>query len=260
MVLVAGGKVTIRSRGGHDWTTRYPEIYAQALSLPNCILDGEACVLGTNGTSDFRLLCSAWRDGHPIVYRAFDCLSLGGEDIRGSSLVERKQTLARLLSDRSQGAIEMVPHFEDGFALGERVRRAYGEGIVAKRKTALYQCERSRDWRKIKFKSSGDFLIAGWTPTVDGMVNTITIAELRSNGTRQCSRVGSGFSYRDRLTLAPILRALEATSPPQPGPSLAAVRPLAAELFAQLEYAGRTSTGVLRHPVWLGLREDLRHW
>ena len=52
---VIGGKATIRTRNGHDWTARFPAIAAAAarLKVRSAVIDGEAVIL------DDRELCRA---------------------------------------------------------------------------------------------------------------------------------------------------------------------------------------------------------
>lgn len=57
-VHMHAGKVKIITRGGHDWTDRFPfiEQAARALPVATAILDGEAVVLDEHGKSDFGAL------------------------------------------------------------------------------------------------------------------------------------------------------------------------------------------------------------
>lgn len=76
---VADGKVTIRTRNGHDWTSRFPAIAAALLKLNvrSAVIDGEAVVLDDMGRSNFsELQADLTRHGseRAILY-AFDLLS-----------------------------------------------------------------------------------------------------------------------------------------------------------------------------------------
>jgi ATP-dependent DNA ligase len=105
--------VRLFSKGGHDWAGRYPWIVETALKIRKTqfILDGEAVVLGVDGISDFNALHSRKVD-HEVQFHAFDCLALGGDDLRRLPLYLRKQNLAQLLRGRPEGIF--VAPFEQG--------------------------------------------------------------------------------------------------------------------------------------------------
>jgi ATP-dependent DNA ligase len=65
------------SRGGYNWTDRYPWIVESALKnrIRQFVIDGEAVVLGVDGISDFGALRSRQHDGEVQLY-AFDILAL----------------------------------------------------------------------------------------------------------------------------------------------------------------------------------------
>ncbi|PLU83100.1 ATP-dependent DNA ligase, partial [Sinorhizobium medicae] len=54
-VHIEPGRVRVLTRGGYDWTERFPSIVddARRLSVQTAILDGEAVVLDGHGRSDF---------------------------------------------------------------------------------------------------------------------------------------------------------------------------------------------------------------
>ena len=81
---VVDGEVTLKTRKGLDWTTKYPAIAKAAGSLPDAIIDGEICALDENGAPDFAALQAALSEGKTdlLVYFAFDLLFEGGEDLR----------------------------------------------------------------------------------------------------------------------------------------------------------------------------------
>ena len=53
-----GARVRLITRGGYDWTSRFPWIVESALKnrLKQFVIDGEAVVLGVDGISDFNAL------------------------------------------------------------------------------------------------------------------------------------------------------------------------------------------------------------
>jgi len=96
-----GKRVRLFTRGGYDWTKRYPWIVEDAMKVrrDRFVLDGEAVVLGVDGISDFEALYSRQCDDQAQLY-AFDVLAVDGEDLRDLPLSIRKTNLARLLARR----------------------------------------------------------------------------------------------------------------------------------------------------------------
>ena len=92
------------TRNGHDWSDRYPLIAeaARRIRTDQFVLDGEAVLLGVDGTSDFDGLYGGKHNDEIQLY-AFDILALDGDDLRKLPLYLRKTNLARLLARRADG-------------------------------------------------------------------------------------------------------------------------------------------------------------
>jgi len=147
-----GDRVRLITRGGYNWTDRYPWIVESALKnrFRQFIIDGEAVVLGVDGVADFNALHSRQHDEEVQLY-AFDILSLDGEDLRSLPLSLRKTNLARLLARRPHGIF--VAPFGRGEIGPDLFRAACNmglEGMVSKRVDRPYRAGRSKDWVKVK--------------------------------------------------------------------------------------------------------------
>jgi len=147
-----GGRVRLITRGGYDWTKRFPWIAEAALKnrRSQFVIDGEAVILGTNGVSDFNALHSR-KQNHEVQLCAFDVLAMDGEDLRELPLSMRKTNLERLLRGRPDGIF--VNPFESG-EIGPHLFRAACdmglEGLVSKRADRPYRGGRSPHWIKVK--------------------------------------------------------------------------------------------------------------
>jgi bifunctional non-homologous end joining protein LigD len=147
-----GDRIQLITRGGPDWTKRFPWIVEAALKnrRSQFVLDGEAVILSINGMSDFNALHSR-KQNHEVQLCAFDVLAMDGEDLRSLPLAKRKTSLDRLLRGRSDGIF--VNPFETG-AIGPDLFRAACdmglEGLVSKRGDRPYRGGRSKDWIKVK--------------------------------------------------------------------------------------------------------------
>jgi bifunctional non-homologous end joining protein LigD len=147
-----GDRVRLITRGGYNWTDRYPWIVEAALKnrFKQFVIDGEAVVLGVDGVSDFNALHSRKHENEVQLY-AFDCLALDGEDLRGLPLSMRKTNLARLLARRPDGIfVAPTEQGEIGPDLFRAACRMGLEGLVSKRRDRPYQAGRSKHWVKVK--------------------------------------------------------------------------------------------------------------
>ena len=144
--------VRLISRGGYDWTSRFPWIGEAALKIRirQFVIDGEAVILGVDGISDFDALHSG-RHNEEVQLCAFDVLAMDGDDLRKLPLSMRKTNLARLLHGRPDGIF--ISEFEQGEIGPDLFRKAceFGlEGLVSKHRDRPYRGGRSKYWVKIK--------------------------------------------------------------------------------------------------------------
>ena len=128
-----GDRVRLITRGGYNWTDRYPWIVEAALKnrQKRFVIDGEAVILGVDGISDFDALHSGRHDDE-VQLCAFDVLAMDGDDLRRLPLSMRKTNLERLLARRPEG-IFLSP-FEQGEIGPDCLRvRARGPCLEASR-------------------------------------------------------------------------------------------------------------------------------
>jgi ATP-dependent DNA ligase len=147
-----GDRVRLITRGGYDWSKRYPWIVEPALTnrYKQSVIDGEAVVLGVDGISDFNALHSGKHNDEVQLY-AFDILALNGDDLRSLPLTMRKAHLSRLLARRPEGIF--ISPFEQGEIGPDLFRAACNRGLVglvSKRRDRPYGGGRSKDWIKMK--------------------------------------------------------------------------------------------------------------
>jgi bifunctional non-homologous end joining protein LigD len=153
---VEGGEAVLKTRKGLDWTAKFDSIAKAAQSLPDCIIDGEACALDERGVPDFSALQAALSEGRTdaLVYFAFDLLFAQGEDLRPLPLVERKRRLREMLESlpkKSAAYIRYLDHFEtSGDAILESACEMGLEGIISKQLDAPYRSGRTGSWTKSK--------------------------------------------------------------------------------------------------------------
>ena len=147
-----GDRVRLITRGGSNWTDRFPWIVEAALKnrQKQFVIDGEAVILGVDGISNFNALHSG-KHNEEVQLCAFDLLAMDGDDLRDLPLSMRKTNLSRLLARRPDGIF--LSEFEQGEIGPDLFRAACNmglEGLVSKRRDRPYQGGRSKRWLKVK--------------------------------------------------------------------------------------------------------------
>jgi bifunctional non-homologous end joining protein LigD len=264
-----GPRVTLFSRNAIDRTARYPAIAAaiSRLKAATLCLDGEVVVFDRKKTSRFQLL----QQSHgQTQFAIFDCLYLDGRDLRKEALSVRRTCLERgvppsallLLSARLA---------DDGMQAFKIASRRGLEGIVGKNLLAGYTERRSTEWLKVKVHQEEEFVIGGFTqPTGSrqhigalllGVYPAASDRNSRSASQPQklkyVGKVGTGFSDAALSALSRKFRRLIRANSPFAFPVREARATFVSpQLVAQVSFTEWTSDGKLRHPVYLGLRDD----
>lgn len=266
LVAIGGGKARVHTRSGLDWSGRFGDIVRACAALPieDAIIDGEVVVLDDRGISRFSLLQKAMKGGAAeFTLMTFDLLRLDGEDLRRLPLLERKAGLAGILEGAAGNLVYCDHQIGHGPAVRDEACRLGLEGIVSKRVDARYRSGRGRSWIKVKCGGRGEFVIGGYRPSsVRGRpFSSLLVGEFVDGRLEYRGRVGTGFGGAALAALAGRMRALERKTPPFASVPRAIARDarwLTPRLVAELAYAERTADGLLRHPSYLGLREDKR--
>lgn len=271
---IEGRAVHLFSRNGKDWTPRFAnlvEVLAD-LDIDEAVIDGELVALQSDGTSSFRQLQEALSANRTagLIYEVFDIVYLDGYDLMAVELETRKRLLRDLFASRGvlshRGPIRYVQHFEGrGDALFAEVCQLGLEGIMSKRRSSGYRSGRSADWLKVKCVQQGEFVIGGFTDPSNARIGFGALLLGAYNDRSELCYIGSvgtGFSAQRLRTLYQQLREIEVEGSPFAfDGGLEAVRGahwVRPELVADVEFTEWTRDGVLRHPVFRGLRED-RH-
>jgi bifunctional non-homologous end joining protein LigD len=267
-----GGTVRLLSRRNKDLTADYPGVRSAVARIraERAVLDGEIVAVDENGRPSFQALQYRTARDARIAYYAFDLLHVDGIDMTGRPLEERKTQLrdvvARsgvLLSDGLPGDAESVT---------EAVRRLGLEGVVAKRRTSLYETgRRSGAWVKLKLDKQQEFVIGGYRPGY-GTLDTLLVGYYE-NGTRLifASKVRAGFTSHTR---ADLFRRFDGLHTPRcpfvnlpsshthhwgwgvTAEQMAEMRWLTPRLVAQVRFVEWTADGHLRHASFVALRDD----
>jgi bifunctional non-homologous end joining protein LigD len=265
---VRGGRVTLISRNGKDWTAAFPDVVAAAaeLSATDALIDGEVAIVLPDGRTSFQMLQNAFSGGTTrgtLVYFVFDLLRLDGERLTALPLVERKSRLRALIGGRKTGRIRYADHVEgNGRAFLDQACRLGLEGIISKRASEPYRPGRHGDWVKTKCVQQQEFVIGGFTDPEGAregigalLVGTYEKDRLVFNG-----KVGTGFSTKLARELRTRLNAIEIKqspfSPPPAGSLGKHAHWVKPQLVGEVEFTEWTDDGKIRHPSFQGLRKD----
>jgi bifunctional non-homologous end joining protein LigD len=260
---IEDGKVTLYSRNGKVISKNYIEI-AKALEgvEADAVIDGELVALDKKGVSHFQLLQNARRHEAKLLYCAFDLVFCDGEDLRKLTLLERKARLKEILPHHKLIAFSSHRKAEGTKFFAEAERKGL-EGIMAKRSGSQYVSgARTDDWLKIKTSKRQEVVIAGFTAPrrTRPFFGALTLALREGKGWRYIGHVGTGFKRETLEELYSKLIRLKTGK----SPFAAKVKDEAVttwvkpSLVAEVRFTEWTSSGEMRHPVYLGLRSDKR--
>ena len=144
--------IRLITRGGNDWTNRYPLVVEAVnhLKVRSCLIDGEVVCCDERGLATFQLLRHRRNEPQAFLY-AFDLLELNGDDLRREPIEVRKATLASILRKARHG-VRLNEHLEHdcGLTVFHHACKMGLEGIVSKRLGSRYRSGRSPDWLKFK--------------------------------------------------------------------------------------------------------------
>jgi DNA ligase D-like protein (predicted ligase) len=256
-----GPKVRLLSRNDLSMNDRYPEI-ARALAADACerfAIDGEVVAFDGAQTS-FSLLAQRKQRFVPVFLYVFDLLWIDGYDIRRLPLRSRKRMLRASIA--FEDPIRLTPYRnEAGEELYEKACRRGWEGVIAKRAASTYSERRSRDWLKFKCDQGQELVIGGYTDPQGSRsaFGALLLGYYADGELRYAGRVGTGFNEATLASLGGRLRDLTTETSPFADPQsigIAGAHWVKPELVAQIGFTEWTRHGRLRHPRFLGLRED----
>ena len=255
---LSSGRVAMVTRNGLDLTARFPHI-ARAWSrvvVGDAVIDGEICALDARGRPRFQLL----QEGDPeTILFAFDLVWLDGQDLRGRPLEERRDLLESVMSNVG-GPLRLAERVAGPAAEAlARVSADGLEGLIAKRRGSTYVSTRSRDWLKLKAQKNQEVAIIGFTPSTanDALIGALLIGVVRDGRLTFAGKVGTGFSTKQRAELKKTLaKDKVAVSPVAGVPRLRDATWVEPRLVGEVQFTEWTADGKLRHPSFLGLRDD----
>ena len=225
------------------------------------VLDGEIVVVDDQGHPDFQMLQNYGRSGKGhLLYYVFDLLYFKGRDITNLPLLRRKELLEQILPPDPK--IKFSDHIgNEGILFFNAVTEKGLEGIIAKHSHSAYLIgKRSRQWLKVKTKLTQEGVIAGFTEPRGGRkyFGALVLGVYKGDELIYIGHSGGGFGAKNlreiRDRMEPLIQK-ECPFRVEPETN-APVTWLKPELVCEVTFSGWTEDGVMRHPVFLRLRED----
>jgi DNA ligase D-like protein (predicted ligase) len=265
-----GKTVRLLTRNEKDRTAHYPDLSAAIAhdETPPLIADGEIVAFDGDVTSFSRLQGrmqnsrpnAASVAAVPVYFYLFDLIWFDGYDLSALPLVARKSVLRGSIDFHDP--IRFSKHLDEDGEVAFKAACAKGwEGLVAKRAASPYTHARSKDWLKFKCSNEQEFIVIGWTEPRGSRsgLGALLVGYHEGDTLRFGGKVGTGFNEQELTRLSAKLRRLERSSSPladTKGIAMKGVHWLRPQLVAQVGFAEWTPDGKLRHPRYLGLRDD----
>jgi bifunctional non-homologous end joining protein LigD len=257
----SGNDITLLSRNDIAQNDRYPEL-VEALEAETCqqfAIDSEVVAFQGSETS-FALLAERHQHWVPVFMYVFDILWLEGHDVRPLPLRTRKRLLRGAL--QFHGNVRWTQYRNrDGEALFKEACRKGWEGLMAKRADSPYVTTRSRDWLKFKCAHGQELVVGGYTEPRGSRVEfgALLLGYYKDGKLEYAGKVGTGFDTATLHEMGAQLRALKRSDPAFAEPESIKERHVTwvePKLVAELGFTEWTRDGRLRHPRFLGLRDD----
>ena len=258
IAYVEDGRVRLYSRNKLPLGESFPSIVEALEKVPGrFVIDGEVVALVGGDAGGFEALQQ--RSARTkLRYYVFDLLSLGDDDVRALPLLERKKLLRNV---PLRGPLRRTTtRTGDAEKLRQESCEAGWEGLIAKRAAAPYRGGRSKDWLKLKCSNEQELVVAGYTDPKASRVGfgALMLGYYDRGKLRYAGEVGTGFGERQLREMGDKLKGIEIEESPFADLPKAKkgqhfVKP---KLVAQVGFTEWTRDGKLRHPRFLGLRND----
>lgn len=255
IAIKQGKKVKLLSRNGKDYSDKFPDIVSALAKLKgDFTLDGEVVVNDEDGVPNFGLIqdfLSGTETKAPIYY-LFDLLHWQDKSLTDLELRQRLHLLNQNIKESK--FVKLSVSSPDLNEMLKFARQHGLEGLLAKDLSSKYQPDKRSDkWQKLKIVKEDEFVIVGYIPK-GSEFKSLALGRFEDAELKYCGQVGSGFVAESNQKLLKQLAKEKSDNRLDGFPNdVQAVTP---KFIAQIRYTNITDKGQLRHPVFLGLRED----
>lgn len=256
-------ELKLYSRKGLSFLGKYPAIEASlAKQQHKMIIDGEIVAYNDDEKPDFQTL-QHFDDNPqaPLIFHVFDLLYLNGHSTKELTLLQRKELLKDALTETPH--LKYCDHVENkGKAFYDTILKADLEGMMSKKKSSAYhEGVRSTEWLKIKNHKTEEAVVVGYTEPRGSRkyFGSLILGRYRNGKLHYVGHAGSGFSDKLLKELHKQMQPLVTEKMPFDTKPTVNAPPtwLKPELVATIKYTKITNDGLFRHPVFMGIREDI---
>ncbi|HEY8678913.1 MAG TPA: DNA ligase D [Candidatus Dormibacteraeota bacterium] len=263
--FIKGETVSLQTRTGRMVESQYPELQSigSLVKAREAVLDGEVVALDSEGRPSFQLLQNRGKEALPLQYVVFDIVYLDGQRLFNVPLEDRKRLLRNVVRDA--GVLKYSEHvLGQGKAFFGAAKEKRLEGIVAKLRDSTYQPGvRSSAWLKIKAVAEQEVVIGGFTAPRNSRKHfgALLVGVYDDDaGLIYTGHTGGGFDEKTLASVHKLMKPLIVKASPFSGkPPRANEKPtwVRPELVAEVKFAEWTRDGLMRQPVFLGMRDDV---
>ncbi len=252
-------RVEIWSRNRISLRDRFPHLAPalKKLKFDDVVLDGEIVASDARGVPRFELV---QRGSAEAILMIFDVLWHDGKDLRREPIETRRAVLEKLFRRKRSATVRLVDRIEADLGAALRAAADGGhEGLIGKKRESKYEPRRSKAWIKLKVVSQQEFAIVGYTPLKNQPkeVGSLLLAIREGRELRYAGKVGTGFNSTQRRELRSELERDRIDKAPVKGaPRMRDAIWSKPRLVGEVRFTEWTSDGKLRHPSFLGLRDD----
>lgn len=263
MANIRDEKVHLYSRNGISYNSKFKSLVKDLEHVEHdVILDGEVVFVNEDGVPQFQALQNYDENSKgSLWYYVFDMLYLNSHSMLDLNLLERKSFIPEVIENLTHTLF--CDHIEGmGAALYKKAIDAGMEGVIAKKIDSTYSPgTRSEKWLKIKAVETLEAIICGFTESErgGGAFGSLILGMYEKEQLKYIGNCGSGFSAKDQRELLAKMKELEVENHPfKRKPNLKGRTPhwVSPQLICEVKFSEWTKGGILRHPVYKGLRND----
>ena len=260
-----GKTISLMSRNKKKKNHQYPEIEEALKDQENdFIIDGEIVAFDGDVTS-FSKLQPRMHSSDPdldveVFYYVFDIIYLNGHDLSKIGLKHRKALLKEAVSFDHKNLRYTTHRNKEGKKFLKEACSKGWEGLIAKDDNSKYRHDRSKKWLKFKCENQQELVICGYTPPGGSRSHfgALIVGYYDEGKLKHAGKVGTGYDEETLKSLHDKMKPLEQENPPfdDEDPDYKEATWLKPKLVGEFRFTEWTGDNKLRHPSFLGLRDD----
>ncbi len=278
LAFVTDQDVMLITRNGKDKSAQFPEVVdalrvIAAKKKKDFVLDGEIVALISGEPGRFQELQSRMhvqetqmierhRSSSPAALILFDILVAGTDVLVREPWHKRRARLVKEIDKHVSDQIRITPsETGDGAKMLALAAKQGWEGIIAKRVDSVYEPgTRSRAWLKLKIEFRQEFVVGGYTEPRSSRqhIGALLLGYYDQDRFIYVGHTGGGFTGEGLVEMYRKLQPLEQSDSPFAETPKTNERPhwVKPRIVVEVKFSQWTSDGKLRHPIYLGTRDD----